>query len=355
MKWQFAYAIVLGSTRSSMQKGMWNVFTSNSILTGARAGKALIFVFATAVLLLSAVTVSAQNVEVEDPAPLLHKNIHYFQPPTDGSGLIGVWGSEPIGHLGFRVATYADYVQQPLEWTRVDDNNTYIVIYDSTAVQGHFGFGLLGGISVSGAVDYTAARNLNDELAGFPAYLDIPDEAVMGDSRVAIKYSFRNRRFDCMGVAAMVEIGLPTGQVDSYVSDEVMSVAPRLIWDLGNTWWTVFLNVGAKIYTGDLTESTKADLETGNELLWAAGATFRLFRFMSLFGDIESTTLLTNPYGVTETNYAEAHTGLRFGAAVDNPVNIDVGAGFGAADGIGTPVWRMYLGVGWTVRALGLP
>ena len=31
------------------------------------------------------------------------KDIYYFQPPADGSGLVGAWGSEPIGHLGFHL------------------------------------------------------------------------------------------------------------------------------------------------------------------------------------------------------------------------------------------------------------
>ena len=344
------------------------------------------------------------------------KDIYYFQPPADGSGLVGAWGSEPIGHLGFHLGMYYDYEDQPLEWTDPDDN-THILIYNQHTMQFHLGFGILDRINISAAMAYAPARQFNEDYRGqqpinlyvrrgdnditeddegntySESYcpedecvrknekLDVGDEwktSTFGDVRIQIKGIIFNRELDNWGLAALVEIGLPTGQVGQFMSDStrelrtagsgydtefkyynetgVMTLSPRLILDLGNTWWTVVFNAAYKYYAADTpVRSTYFDVAGGNEMILNLGAMFRpKVRWLELIAELQSRTLFEEFYQNSNIDYMEALLSVRGTHLVNNPVRWTVGVGFGLMDGVGTPRYRAFIGIDAFIRQLGL-
>lgn len=301
----------------------------------------LIFLMALLLVGLFATMASAQSFDV------INQNIHYFQPPSDGSGLINAWGSEPIGHLGFHFGVYGDYAFQPLEWTD-PKGQTHILIYSQLGTQYQVGFGLFEVINISGTYAMTPQREFNQE------YMDKGISSVTEDARVDVKYIFRNRRYDKWGLAAAFELTLPIGDEDQYVSDEMMTYAPRLIFDIGNTWWSYVANVGYKYYP-QTPDPGQFNTATGDELLLDTGVTFRLFWGLETIGELQSHTLIEDPYGQSAGSYAEGIVGLRSTVFVDNPLSIMVGMGFGMLDGVGTSVPRYMFGLKWFMREIGKP
>lgn len=294
------------------------------------------------------------------------KNIHYYQQPADGSGLFGSWGSEAIGHLGFYFGSHADYASQPLEWTD-PEGATHILIYDQTVMQMSAGFGIFSVINVSATLPMGIARTFNEEFNGKQPYIDQDtgetefreldkkwESFALGDARIQGKYIFRNRRYDQWGLAAMVEMGLPTGDAVQFLSDEQWTVSPRAIFDIGNTWWTYVLNIAYKYYPEQL-EAGLFDIAGGNELIVSTGATFRFLWGLEAIAEFQTRTLLEEFYSNENIDYGEGLFGLRSTWGVNNPFRVTLGSGVGALDGVGTPIWRAFLGVDVFVRALGLP
>lgn len=343
------------------------------------------------------------------------KDIYYFQPPGDGSGMVGAWGSEPIGHLGFHLGIYYDYEDRPLEWTD-PDQNTHILIYNQHALQFKLGFGILDRINISASMAYAPSRQFNEDYRGQQpinlyinpetnestdnngtAYsenycpegdcikknekLDVGDQwktSTFGDVRMQIKGIIFNRELDNWGLAALLEVGLPTGEVGQFMSDstrtlktkgsgyetefkyyneiKVMTLSPRLIIDLGNTWWTVVFNAAYKFYAADTpVRSTYFEVAGGNELIWNLGAMFRpKVRWLELMAELQSRTLFEEFYQNENINYMEALLSVRGTHLVNNPVRWTIGAGFGLMDGVGTPRYRFYVGIDAFIRQLGL-
>lgn len=314
-------------------------------------------------LVLLAVVLAAGQASAQE---VVLKNIYYLQPPADGSGLIGSWGSEPIGHLGFHFGVMADRAEQPLEWTDPEDV-THILIFDQIAGQGQFGFGILDRINLSVALPYAFARTFEEDYRGKMPQRDrdtgeiklvnVDEEwadQAMGDLRFQAKYIFRNREFDKWGLAAMVELGVPSGDKAQFVSDEQVTISPRGIFDIGNTWWSYVLNVAYKYYPESL-EAGLFDLEGGNELILSTGVTFRVLWGLEFIGEIQSRTLFEALYSNSNVDYAEGIFALRSTWLERNPIRLTLGSGFGILDGVGTPLYRVFLGFDVTIKELGLP
>lgn len=295
-------------------------------------------------------TVFADTAEAQVPNPNRHvydKNIYYFQPPSDGSGLIVTWGSEPIGNFGIHAGAMVDYAHRPMEYTDPQDK-VKTVIYNQTAVNGMFGVGLWHAFNVSGAFVQVPSRSFNSR------YQDIYEwkEAVTGDARVAGKYMLFNRREDGMGIAFVGEVGLPTGDEENFVSDEQMTFLPRLVIDWGNEWYTLALNGGYKVYTEEI-DGGLFNIPTGNEFLGSAGVTFRMFRVLELVGDYQM-RMYEGESDMSKA-YMEAFGAVRTTFFVNNPLRFTFGASAGLTDGVGTPISRFYGGVSFFFREIGKP
>ncbi len=296
-------------------------------------------------LLLCVFTVPAFAQELDPKKDVYNKNIHYFQPPSDGSGLLNTWGSEPIGHLGIHLGSFVDYAHRPMVYTDPQDVE-HVVIYNQTGLNVLAGFGLWEALNVSFAYASVPNRSFNKR------YLEIYKwkENAVEDMRVAVKYMFTNRRIDGFGIAVMTEFTMDSGDPQNFVSDEQMTISPRLILDFGNEWFTYALNLGYKIFPDGI-EPGVFNIETGDEVLLNTGLTFRMFWGLELFGELAARAY-TEEDDYSEI-YSELYGGLRSTWFVDNPLRLTAGMSGGLTDGVGTPISRFYGGFNWHFRMLG--
>jgi hypothetical protein len=302
-----------------------------------------------AALLAPAGTAFAQSGE---PVPnsdrhVYDKNIHYFLPPTDGSGLITTWGSEPIGHLGIHVGALGDYSHRPMEYTD-PQGKVHTVIYNQSAITGMGGFGLWDALNLSGAFVSVPNRSFNSRYQRVYKWGD----SGTADARIALKYILTNRRTDGIGIAFLGEAGLGNGSKTEFISDEQFTATPRFIFDFGNEWFTYALNVGYKIYPDGI-DGGLFDIPSGNEIIANTGLTFRFLWGLELVGDFA----LRKYEGESDWahSYSEFFYALRSTWFVRNPLRITIGGSAGLSDGVGTPISRFYGGFNFMFREIGLP
>jgi hypothetical protein len=297
------------------------------------------------ILILLVFSLSAQAQELDPKKDVYNKNIHYFQPPSDGSGLLTTWGSEPIGHLGIHIGSFVDYAYRPMVYSD-PQGVEHVVIYNQTGLNVLAGFGLWDALNVSMSYASTPSRSFNSR------YLEIYEwkENAVEDMRVAVKYMFANRRIDGFGIAVMTEFTMDNGDAQNFVSDEQVTLAPRLILDFGNEGFTYAINLGYKIFPDGI-EPGLFDIESGDELLINTGLTFRMFWGLEIFGEYAARAYT----GESDYSsiYSELFGGIRSTWFLDNPLRLTIGASSGLTDGVGTPISRFYGGFNWHFRMLG--
>ncbi|MBZ0270788.1 hypothetical protein K8I61_02040 [bacterium] len=298
---------------------------------------------------LTASAALAQDVEDNLSASrhVYDKNLHYFQPPTDGSGLILAWGSEPIGHIGFHIGALADYAHRPMEYTDPQDV-THTVIYNQTGVNAMFGVGLWDALNISGSYVFIPNRSFNQTYQEIYKWGD----SGTGDARASVKGIITNRRTDGIGIAVLAEAGLGNGDEIAFISDEQMTVMPRVIFDFGNEWYTYVLNLGYKIYPDGI-DGGLFDIPSGDEYLANTGLTFRVLWGLEFVGELA--WRMYSGESDLSRSYTEALGALRSTWFTDNPVRLTFGASSGLTDAVGTPIFRVFGGFNFFFRELGLP
>ncbi len=291
----------------------------------------------------------AADVAPDAKRDVYNKNLHYFLPPSDGSGLVQAWGSEPIGHLGIHVGVLGDYAHRPMEYTD-PQGVVHTVLYNQSGMNALFGIGLWEVANLSVAYVTTPSRSFNSRYLETYKWKENATE----DMRLSAKLIATNRRIDGIGLALQGEITMPTGDPQNFVSDEQTTFTPRLIMDFGNEWFTYVINGGYKIYTEGQIEPGLFNIDSGNEFIFNTGLTLRALWGLEFIGELASKTYLEGDGGFKD-GYAEAFGAIRSTFFVDNPLRFTVGASGGMTDGVGTPIFRLYGGVQWFFRGIGAP
>lgn len=277
---------------------------------------------------------------------LLNKNVHYFQPPADGSGLIMTYGSEALTWWGMHYGVVLDDSFQHLTINFSDDREEDLVA-NQFAANVLFAVGITRYLNIGVAFPFAVHRvfNEDDDLKD-----EIPDDLksfAVEDFRVDLKGIILDRRRRCLGVAINLTGTIPVQPEDNtFVSDIGFGVTPRLILDLGREWWTVAFNVAYRHNTES--DSQVLDNKVRNELLLGGGATFRLGQYGQYGNIILDTSLrtpLTDFFSDPNANYGEVFGGYRYFVGHYSTVAITFGASVGIMDGVGTPTARGFLGV----------
>ncbi len=320
---------------------------NNNIKLSGRFSCVLFLVLFSFVFTGTAFAQEDEEIAPDEDIDVFNKNLYFFLPPTDGSGLVTTWGSEPIGHLGFHLGTFMDFAHRPMEYTDPQDK-VHTVIYNQTGVNILFGFGLWDALNFSGAfvsIPNSSYNSRYQEVYGW-------EESGTGDARASVKYMLTNRRTDGLGIAFLGEAALGNGDPSQFISDEQVTISPRLILDYGNSWLTFVLNGGYKYYTDGI-DGGLFRIPAGDEFLFNTGATIRFLWGMEFVVDFAS-SLYTEETEISKA-YSEINGALRSTWFGRNPLRLTIGASMGTSDGVGTPISRFYGGFNFFFREIGLP
>ena len=131
---------------------------------------------------------------------------------------------------------------------------------------------------------------------------------------------------------------------DSMLSDETVTVTPRLILDLGRRWWTVATNVGYRFRTSKDDGSPILENDMADEVTLNLGVKFRPAYAHELMLDAQARTPATEFFQNKSDNYGEFVLAYRFMWGSYSTYGFTIGAGGGFMEGAGTPTVRVFLG-----------
>jgi hypothetical protein len=314
---------------------------------------------------------------------LLDKNLHYFQPVVDGSGLLTSYGSEPLGMFRMYYGFMFDDSLNILDYENFEGDEA-VLISNQPALNFVWGIGFWRYVNVGVGIGYVPTRTMDQDYLDNNEYPPAEREGVdvskvegprlfdddmlaadedtkangLEDIRIDVKLIGFDRLARCLGVGLVTTFATPINyKPNQYLSDGGLSIAPRLVVDLGRTWWTFVFNGGYKYfaeksriklppYSEEIDHPNTGDMYTEDELIFGGGMKFRFSFGDEFLFDTNSRTQAGNPFGDNRIDYVEVMGAYRKTFRGMNFTAVTMGGGVGLLDGMGNPMARFFLGIG---------
>ncbi len=331
-------------------------------------------------------TAACLTILVSTPAfaeGLLDKNLHYFQPVVDGSGLLTSYGSEPLDMFRMYYAVMFDDSMNILDYENFEGDDA-VLISNQAALNFVWSIGFWRYINVGVGIGYVPARSMDQDYLDNNEYPPTPrpgvdvsklegpklfdDETLAADEdtkengledlRIDLKLIAFDRLARCLGIGVVTTFATPIDyKPNQYLSDGGLTIAPRLVVDLGRSWWTVVFNGGYKYYaeksriklppySDEIDHPNDGDMYTDDELIFGGGLKFQFSFGDEFIFDTNSRTQANNIFGDNRIDYAEFMAAYRKTFRGMNFTALTMGGGIGLLDGMGNPMLRLFVGIG---------
>jgi outer membrane protein OmpA-like peptidoglycan-associated protein len=279
-------------------------------------------------------------------------NTEIFRPSAHRGDLIGAMLTDVSPHMAYSASLYFHFGKNPLvflEATETEGTRRHAVIANQFAADLMGSIALFDRLSVGLAVPVFLANSGQATGAVSGVSLDpAVSSAALGDMRLSGKYAFlvRGEGADGVGLAASLDLSLPTGDGDSFVSDP-FTVTPTVIADYRLGDLLLAANLGARLRAND---TNVYDFVTvGNELVWrVAGAYTVLPGELDVLGEVHGAS---TDWGQANATAMEGVVAGRY-TLDDLDLALTVGGGSGFARGLGNTKFRLFAGVAWAPEVI---
>ena len=326
-------------------------------------------------LLVSMTGVSAAQAQLRDGTGM---DVHLFRPALDSKGLFSVNGTDILGanDISFGLVIDAGFGLVPFEGFINNSGCTYAPGTDSfsgsncadsrqahlidTSFTGtlHFNYGianlLIVGVQIpiivlSGEnITVPGAYNVPSPGAGLTNGLDVQG---IGNITIHTKFRLLRAERDAVGVAAMLNVELPTGDSQNFASEPGFTIWPQaaMEWRPARPLRFAF-NLGARLHFGDEGAtipiggrtrplglnainpdpnylSAGSDFQYGQLLTFSAGASFRIAQPLDLVAEVYGNQVLSG-IGTGGALSLEAIGGLKIFVERNSYLMLAGGAGF---------------------------
>lgn len=271
-----------------------------------------------------------------------------FRPSAAPRDLVMVQKTEVIGHFSPVVGLYFDVAFNPL---KLVTNNTTQQRVNAIAAGITFtpvvGIGFFNWIDVTAAIPLVAWQT-GGNLRAIGSEGPISSSAV-GDVRLMAKVAlpYLNRKDEVksgFGMSLGGQVNLPTGKLESFASDGVVTGGPTLIMDYRFGFGLlVAANVGLWLRPNrQLTNIAVGDMAS----FGVAAEAYVLQRYgVSVIGEVFGYPTMTKFPDSPRDIPAEVLMGIRWQSK--HGVTITTGGSFGAACGFGAPSVRLFNSITW--------
>ncbi|MCA9513541.1 MAG: OmpA family protein [Myxococcales bacterium] len=273
-----------------------------------------------------------------------------FDPlPSPSRNLLGVATSDVLPHLALEAGLLAHYADDAITVVDAADRGAVVrrAIDSALTLDVSLALGLFDRFSLGVALPLTLTQSGSDlTLFGRPG--ESVSGFALGDLRVVpTGVVLAPADTGGLGVALAVPVYIPTGDADSFRTDEAVRVAPTLVVDFATDAFRLAANVGYMIRP----ERTAANYVSDDQLRWGVGARVTPVPALSvvatLFGswvtkDSRDPLDPTKPIGDGVGTSVEVLGGLE---AHLGALTLAGGAGTAIVHAVGTPDVRAYLTV----------
>ncbi len=274
--------------------------------------------------------------------PAVAQDVETFDAPTGVGHLFTAAGAD-ITETG-RVSTgvWLTYADDALVRRNADGDINGNIIEQMTTVHLLAAYGITDGLELGVALPFGFVEGRDTDILGGT------NGGAAGDLRFSPRYRILGSDDgDGFRLAASLDISLPTGDGTRGYGSKSAHVAPVVAADIGLGMVRVVANLGFR-YRPD--SETLANVEIGNELIYAAGAQVNLGESpYAILAELHGVA----PAGSVEDTAASAPLEGLFGVrahTVDGHA-ATLGAGYGFIDGYGAPGLRVMAGYTYSPAA----
>ncbi len=304
------------------------------------------------VLLL--VTVSFYGMEGQ--ASNFGMNIQTFSPVTDGKGTSGVSSSKTLGFGELHTSFYQQYTNNPVQLSFANGDKKDKVTDHLYTTYYQLAYGLHPQFDMGLSLPLHFYQDLT--LQQDNLITDLESYFGMGDLVIDAKYHFFTSHAMRLDLTFLPYITIPTGEAERLLGDESYGVGLLLLMDHRiNSEFRLLANLGGKfrsnaVYLED--ERATYTLEVRNQTEYALAVVYNNNYLKELQLSSHLKGLAANLSGLIG-NDATSPLELGFDAKYQALKNLmfTLGTGFGLGQGIGTPDYRVHLGVNYSFSILG--
>jgi outer membrane protein OmpA-like peptidoglycan-associated protein len=303
------------------------------------------------VLLFILLTLTAAGRAAAQAPPPGKLDVQTFNQAVDNTPYVTQYGSRVPGHLEFGVGLTFNYQRNPFAIYNVDADGNRSDVRASVVKDLLMGelYGYLGlfrwvsvGLSMPLAL-YMSGSTLTS--TGEPSPGGDLKAFAWGDLGIHVKAKIWDFPRVGFGLAAVLTVTTPTGQfAEQFVGEESATFRPRLVAEYRHRFFSVAANVGGvfrlqetSFYDGTFAQGQQATYGVAFAVRPAPKLGLRIVG--ELYGRTDFSTHV-------DRNPLEATLGV--GYLLPRGVHLFAGGGAGILAGIGTPDFRVYLGVRWS-------
>jgi OmpA-OmpF porin, OOP family len=274
--------------------------------------------------------------------------VQLWQPALGPQGYFTVDSARVPAHLGMSLTLSSTYQRNPFTLKTVQGlsrvEESVEVVRDQVATELGFAIGLIGQLQLGVAIPFVAYQTGDDFTnLGTASGADLSG-ASLGDIRLELKYQVVSFGPDEAFTFALVPgLSLPTGDDEKFNGDKNVTGRLRGVLEYRRD------NIRAAVTLGGLFRqpSTNFAATVGQQLLYGAAVEGKVYRDVSIIGEIFGRSGFEDFLeGYTDAHPIEADAGMRVG--LPKMFSLTAGGGLGVVRGIGAPVYRAFLLVGWT-------
>ena len=273
-------------------------------------------------------------------------NVQVFRPSAHVGDLLSTmttdvgehtqWGAGLLLHFGKNALVFVDTTDDGNVRQEVIQDQLTADLYGSIALWDRLSVGLSIPLFLLNAGEGSGFITLDPEVASF----------ALGDIRLSPKVAILQRERDAkgFGVAASLDLSLPTGDSDSFVSDG-FTVSPTVAGDYVVGDFLVAANIGFRIRA---TSEEDSDLygfaQAGSEFFWRIGGRYGVVPGeLEVLGEIYGASA---DWGNANNSHVEGLLGGRL-RLPDTGLAFTVGGGSGFMKGYGNTKFRVFGGIAY--------
>jgi len=273
-------------------------------------------------------------------------DVQLFHPAVGRSGYVTVYGAEVPGHLNFGVGLLTSYQRDPFVLHVSDGGDPLkgrtVGVVRNLVVGDLFGFiGVTRYLSIGLSMPmglYMTGSSPDDQGGAGRALKHF----AWGDVGVHFQGVFYRFEQFHLVFGGELSLTLPTGKyADNYFGENMVAVIPRFIaeWTLGK--FSVAANLGGVFRTKPVSFYEDA-FTIGQQFLYGLAGGWYVHRRVRVMVEV------TGRSGFSSLDDSPMEVGAAARWSVYRGVSLSAGASAGVLAGIGTPLFRTYLGVRWT-------
>jgi outer membrane protein OmpA-like peptidoglycan-associated protein len=302
----------------------------------ARARRSAAFLVVVGLVVAGGSAGAQERFDVQQFNPTVSQFTGFFSQP---SGRVLEAGRWELGLL-------FNYADDPL--VLYDDDNNRV----ASVVSGQLSANIMAVFGIAGLLDIGLDIPLvlyqgGDEVTDLPGLEASGAGFGVGDIRIVPRFMLVGPRdrttFEGVALGLLLDTRLPTGSRDDY-QGEPFRIEPKLAFDVGlPNGIRLGASLGYMIRTGD---TQLANVEVDDSLTWSVAAAFPVTNSLHIVPELFGEWMLLAEEVNAEELPLEVLLGLKWWAAPS--ILVQVGGGAGLVRGIGSPDFRLFLGLAFS-------